>query len=161
MNRTSTSIEVSGVKETTQALKVFTPEINKRLRREIRSALNDTKVLAQSKYPSGSWSIGFSNKKPLGFIQATAGRRIDNNWGASDGGVKAAIFEFAGSTQSGRTPQAEGLIRSLNNRYGTTGRFLWASWDQSGKTVLEKIRTSMLEAERDLQATINSAGESY
>ena len=61
----------------------------------------------------------------------------------------------------GATPQARGLIESLNRRYGQPGRFLWAAWDKTGKDVLDRIRTAMLEAERDLQATLDSAGEDY
>jgi hypothetical protein len=161
MTRANSSIGVDGIKGTMRALEAFAPEINKRLKKDIRRALNDTKIRAQAKYPNGAYSVVINRKKPLGSVMASAGRRIDDDWGASDDGVRAAIFEFAGSNQEGRTPQARGLIKSLNTRYGQPGRFLWAAWDETGKDVLDRIRTSMLEAERDLQRKLDAEGQAY
>ena len=160
-DRVSASIEVTGVKATIRALEQFAPEIKARMNKEIRQALALTKTRAQANYPKGAYTLQINKKKLLGSILATPGQRIDDDWGASSSGVRAAIFEFAGSRQSGRTPQARGLIESLNRRYGTPGRFLWAAWDETGKDALDRIRTSMLAAERDLQAKLDSIGESF
>lgn len=156
-----TAIGITGIKATKAALRAFRPDIEKRLNAEIRKALGTTLAAAKGNYPDGAWKLVLNQRKLLGSIMATPGKRIDNNWGASDPGVKAAIFEFAGSRGMGATPQARGLIESLNRRYGQPGRFLWAAWDKTGKDVLDRIRTAMLEAERDLQATLDSAGEDY
>jgi hypothetical protein len=156
-----TAIEVTGVKQTIQALESFAPEIKERLNREIRKALKSTETRAQSKYPKGAYTVQINKKKLLGSVTTRRGSVGGKRWGEADAGPRAAIFEFAGSNQDGRTPQAKGLIKSLNARYGTTGRFLWAAWDETGKDVLENIRTSLLSAERDLQSKLDSIGESF
>jgi hypothetical protein len=156
-----TAIGVEGVAKTVRALDAFAPEIKARLNREIRKALNDTKTRAQSKYPKGAYVTLVNKKKILGSVTTARGGVNGRRWGEADAGARAAIFEFAGSRQEGRTPQARGLIKSLNARYGTTGRFLWSAWDETGKDVLDRIRTSVLSAERDLQSKLDSIGESF
>lgn len=156
-----TAIEVSGVGKTIRALEAFAPEIKDRLNKEIRKSLTSTKQRAQSKYPKGAYTIQINKKKILGSVTTQKGSVNGKRWGEADAGARAAIFEFAGSNQDGRTPQARGLIESLNRRYGTTGRFLWSAWDETGKDVLENIRTAVLSAERDLQNKLDSIGESF
>lgn len=155
-----TSIEVQGVKQTVAALKAFTPDIHKALTKSIREALKFTQEVAKSKYPSGAWSIRINQKKVLGSITTASGAKAVR-WGESSGGVRAAIFEFAGAVQSGKTPQAQALIASLNSRYGSTGRFLWAAWDETGNGVLESIRYEVLKAERQLQAHLEETGQAF
>lgn len=159
--RLGSSIEVTGVKATIRALEVFAPEIRERLNKNIREALATTNIRAKGHFPQGAWVVRINKKKLLGTIMAKPGNRVDNKWGDSDPGVKAAIFEFAGSRTSGATPQSKGLIASLNRRYGQPGRFLWAAWDETGKDVLDRIRTAMLAAERDLQSKLDSTGETF
>jgi hypothetical protein len=162
VSRLNTAIGVTGIKETTRALAAFDPALKKRLNKTIRTALADVQAGAQAKYPTGAWQIVISNKNMLGSIKTRAGSRgTTGSWADADGGVRAAIFEFAGSTQSGATPQARGLIKHLNEKYGGTGRFLWAAWDERGKKALETIRQGVLAAERDLQSKLDAAGEAY
>lgn len=156
-----TAIEVTGVRKTVRALKEFTPEIHKAMNKSIRESLKFTKETAQSKYPNGAWSLRVNQTRILGQIAASGGVRDSKHWGNSSPGVKAAIFEFAGSSQAGRSPGARGLINSLNFRYGSPGRFLWAAWDETGKAVLQDIRLTVQSAERKLQAHLDMTGESY
>jgi hypothetical protein len=162
VNRTGQAIEVKGVRETIRALKAFEPEIGKELNKVIRTALNDVKAGAQGRYPKGSWSVRINQKNLLGTIRTSPGTVGDaKSWGDASPGVRAAIFEFAGKYQSGQTPQAKAMIKSLNERYGSPGRFLWDAWDASGEPALAKIREAMLDAERRLQAELDAAGESF
>lgn len=160
VDRVSSNIQINGVKETVEALRAFEPELRKRLNKEIRAALNLVKHGAESRYPKGAWRIKISTKNILGSITTQAGTR-EKVWGNSSAGVRAAIFEFAGSVQEGRTPQAKAMIASLNARYGGTGRFLWDAWDDNARAVLTDIKLSVEAAERDLQASLDAAGESY
>lgn len=155
------AIEVYGVKQTIAAMEQFAPEIRKRMNKEIRQQLAFTQARARSLYPHGAWQIVINKKRLLGSIQTAPGTLNRKKWGESDPGARAAIFEFVGSQTEGDTPQVQGLIKSLNARYGEPGRFLWEAWDETGRSVLSNIRTSVLAAERDLQAKLDSIGESH
>lgn len=156
------SITIDGSAATIKALAAFEPDLHKRLRKEIRTALNRTREAAMAAYPTGLWTIRFNGRKALfGSIVATGGGLKADKWGESGGGVRAAIFEFAGSVQEGKTPQARGLIQHLNEKYGGTGRFLWDAWDKTGKAVLDDIAVSFRAAEAEFQARLDAAGEDY
>lgn len=159
--RIGSNIEIDGVKETIDALKAFEPEIRKVLNKQIRQALKTVETTAQSLYPKGAWSITINNKRILGSIAARSGGSLGRSWGESSPGIRASIFEFAGKVQPGKTPQAQAMIRSLNDRYGTPGRFLWGAWDNVGEHVLDQIKTAVQNAERELQASLDAAGETY
>ena len=162
VSRTGSNIQIDNVKETVRALKEFEPEIQRRLNRQIRKALQPTLAGAQARYPKGQWQINITQKKLLGSIAAASGGgAVGRNWDESAPGIRAAIFEFAGSIQPGKTPQAQGLIRSLTERYGSPGRFLWDAWDAEGKQALEQIRESVQQAERELQARLSASGEDF
>lgn len=160
--RTSQSIEIRGVKQTIAALKAFEPEIHKALNKTIRTAMNEVKAGAQGRYPSGAWVVRVNAKNLLGTIRTAPGSSAGaKSWREASPGVKAAIFEFAGKYQPGKTPQAKGLIDSLNSRYGSPGRFLWDAWDAQGEAALATIKQAVLDAESVLQSNLDAAGESY
>jgi len=160
VSNTGTAIEIKGVKATTRALKEFAPELRKDLNRAIRRSLDQVKRGAEGRYPNGSWSIRINNKKILGSL-GTMGGRSSDSWADADPGVRAAIFEFAGSTGQGKSPQAQAMIESLNNRYGQPGRFLWDAWDDSGDLAKNQIRMAVKNAERQLQAKLTAMGEAF
>lgn len=158
-----TNVRIDGVKQTIKALTEFEPELKKRMNKEIRKALTQTRNVAKGKYPGGAWSININNKKLLGSIAATAG---GGTWGSKSlkelaPGTRAAILEFIGTKYSGNSPQVLGLISTMNARYGQPGRFLWSAWEQTGDQVLEDIKQAVKSAERDLQASLDSAGEGF
>jgi hypothetical protein len=155
------TIEVKGVRETINALKAFEPDVKKSMDKVIRSALNEVKAGAQSRYPKGDWVVRINTKNLLGTIAARAGGTRGRSWGDSSPGIRAAIFEFAGSASQGATPQARAMIDSLNRRYGSPGRFLWDSWDANGERAVDTIRDAVLMAEARLQASLDAAGEAF
>jgi len=159
---TGRAIQVTGVRSTVKALTAFEPEVRKRLNRTIRAALNQTRDGARSRYPKGDWVVRVNNRNMLGAIAARAGGGGDprKSWAALPGGARAAIFEFIADAPSGR-PQVQGLIDSLNRRYGSPGRFLWDAWDATGEGVLDTIRDAILQAEAELQANLEAAGEAF
>lgn len=156
-----TAIEIRGVRATRNALQDFSPDIKRRMDATIRAALRETRDAAISRYPTGDWVVRVNRRNLLGVIAARAGTGRASTFSASGGGVRAAVFEFAGKYQDGRTPQARGLIDSLNRRYGQPGRFLWDAWDATGEHVLTTIREAVLQAEAELQARLDAAGETY
>lgn len=151
-----TAIGIIGVKKTLAILNEVDPEVRKALNATIKEALQPVRERAKAKYSKGSWVVRLNNKKILGQIAAGGGRYVSSSWSKSAPGVRAAIFEFAGSTTSGKTPQAAGLIKSLNSRYGSPGRFMWSAWDEVGDNALKEINTMIREAERNLQARLDT-----
>lgn len=156
-----TSIEIKGVRSTRNALQNFSPDIKRRMDATIKAALRETRDAAISRYPSGDWVVRVNRRNLLGVIAARAGTGRGPSLAESGGGVRAAVFEFAGSVGSGATPQASSMIDSLNRRYGQPLRFLWNAWDATGEHVLTTIREAVLQAEAELQARLDAAGETY
>jgi hypothetical protein len=154
------NIRIDGVRETINALRDFEPQLKKVLDTEIKQALQATREAAKARYPRGSWIVGLSRKKLLGFITTGKGQKAAR-WGDSAPGIRAAIFEFAGRPGPGKTPQAKGMIASLTRRYGEPGRFLWDAWDSKGEAALSDIKGAVEKAERDLQARLDMKGVSY
>lgn len=166
--REDVNIRIVGVRATINALRDFTPSVEAALHSTIIDVLNRVRHGAQARYPRGSWIVGRNRKKLLGYVAARAG---GGGWGRTGGpwrglrqlapGTRAAVLEFIGSKYAGNRPQVVGLLRTLDSRYGSPGRFLWASWDEHGKGVLRDIADAVRVAERDLQATLDAAGEAY
>lgn len=159
-NGTGSNIQILHVKETITALKDFEPDLYKKLNTQIRRELNVIKNITKGKYPKGEWQVQINTKRILGSIRTRPGSsNPKQRWGEADPGVRASIFEFAGSRTMGETPQAAGLIDSLTRRYGQPGRFLWSAWDEKGKTAIANIERSVKAAERELQLRLDERGE--
>ena len=155
-----TNVQILGVKATVTALRAFEPEVLKGMNKQIRASMTRVRDGAKAKYPGGSWSVRVNQSKILGQV-VTSGGKATGSWGTSPGGVRAAVFEFLGTSYGGKRPQVVNAIRSLNARYGRPGRFLWASWEQHGPAVLADIERSVRTAESELQARLDAAGEGY
>lgn len=159
----ATVIEVTGLRETLWAMQAFDPEAKKALRKVIREALTITYRGAKSEYGEGSWRVSvFSRNQKTGIsvgsITAQGGTRR-NPWNTSDPGVRASIFEFAGTKSRSDRPQVANMVKSLEDRYGGTGRFLWDAWDnKGGSSKLNDITREIKAAETRLQSMMDSAG---
>jgi hypothetical protein len=152
-------LRVGGVKATIAALRNLAPDVKREMDREIRSVMTTIKAGAESRYPAGAWSVKLNAKRLFGSVEAIGGGERADTWRDSGPGVKAAVFEFAGKYQPGKTPQAKAMIASLNARYGSPGRFLWDSWDENKTRALAQIKTAVLRAESELQTRLDSAGD--
>lgn len=152
-------LRIGGIKATITALKNLAPDVKREMDREIRLVMTTVKSGAESRYPNGAWSVKLNAKRLFGSVEAVAGGERADTWSDSGPGVKAAVFEFAGKYQSGKTPQAKAMIESLNARYGSPGRFLWDSWDANKTRALAQIKNAVLRAERELQTRLDAAGD--
>ena len=160
MANKSSNIQIIGVKGTIDALRVFEPTLYKELNKKIRAILNKTRESAKGEYPRGSWTVAISRKSILGSIQTGRGAKAAV-WGESAPGVRASIFEFAGSRSAGKTPQAKAMIASLERRYGGTGRFLWDAWDRTGTVLLPEIKRAVNDVEAEMQRRMDMRGGVY
>lgn len=161
--RSGSNILIIGAKETITALREFTPDVERKLDNTIKDALRVTAQTAKGRYPKGSWIVGRSKKRMLGYVAARAG---GGGWGGKalndlSPGTRAAILEFIGTAYSGSRPQVTGLIATMNSRYGSPGRFLWQAWDSTGANTLATIDDAMRQAEAELQARLNALGEGF
>lgn len=55
-------------------------------------------------------------------------------------GAADAVFEMAGRTSGGKTPQGKQMIATLNQRYGPAGRILWRSYEQNRDTIDKQMK---------------------
>lgn len=156
---TGRSLNIEGSYETIRLLGQLFPDLRKAFEKQVRQALKVTQKSALGEYPTGKWSIRFNKNSLFGSIVAAAKGERAARWGDSGGGVRAAIFEFAGSVQPGRTPQAQGLIKHLEAKYGGTGRFLWDAWDRTGQGVLDQIEGAFRQAEAQFQERLDAVGK--
>jgi hypothetical protein len=152
-------LRIGGIKATITALRNLAPDVKREMDKEIRSVMTTIKAGAENRYPGGQWLVKLNAKRLFGSVEAVAGGERASTWRDSGPGVKAAVFEFAGKYQPGKTPQAKAMIDSLNARYGSPGRFLWDSWDSNKVRALAQIRDAVLRAERELQTRLDSAGD--
>lgn len=156
--------EVGGFREVMEAIRATEPKIRAKMDKEIRSALRDVQRDAKEEYGDGSWVVRINKRGLFGLIETAPGSLNKKDWGASDPGAKSSLYEFIGAKYSGNRPQVVGLIESLNDRFGNVssgGRVLWDAWDKNATTVLARIRTAVLAAEKEFQAAMDSAGEVY
>lgn len=150
------SIQIKGLKQTMAALKAFTPEVYRVLRKRIRTRLKSVASGAKGRY-GGIYKVSIKDagRNPGGSVFAVVGPKANkNDW--SSPATKAVIGEFAAK---GKTPQAEGFVRYMDI-FGAPGRFLWEEWD-SNPDIEKEIEADIRDAERRLQATLDAAGESY
>lgn len=152
----SSEIRVEGLEETIAALRALEPDVLKRTQATIRKAVMDIGVAASSRGPSG-------HKLSYRVRTSARGKRAGMSIRALD--RDTAIFEFAGSKGLSRsggpiTPQGAAMVRWLDG-FGQPGRFLWQAWDEHKDAFEAELKRAMGEAERELQAHLNAAGEVF
>lgn len=158
--RFDTKVDVTGIRETVSVLRALSPEALKKMNRAIRASLDVVEKSASNKgFGKGSYKVKVGGKNPLGRI-VTMGKGGLNktHWSQSDPGAKSALFEMLNASRSpNRKAQVEGLINTLNARYGKPGRFLWSAWDEvSGgdNSPQRRIERAVRQAEEETNAKI-------
>mgnify|MGYP001286639594 CR=1 FL=1 len=79
-------------------------------------------------------------------------------WSSSPG-VLAAIFELMAAPRDAmpqNVPRVKSLIATLNERYGTTGRFLWEVWDDSEGGYAEEVAAEIKAVEAEYTARLRA-----
>lgn len=152
----SAEIRIEGLEDTIAALRALEPDVLKRLNRTLRTAAN--KVASEA---AGAGVSG--HKMSYRVTNRQRGKKAGMSIIAAD--RDTAIFEFAGSLMRSRdggpiTPQGAGMVRWLDE-FGKPGRFLWAAWDSQKVRFEADVSSAMAEAERELQAHLNAAGEGF
>lgn len=152
-------IRIDGLDETLAALRGLLPDVYKRLNKLIRADLTKVKTVADYHLAMAGGRAGknyrvsmtSTGRDPRGRVFATS--------------KEAAVFEFAGTKMRSRTggpitPQGAGLVKHLEG-FGKPGRFLWDAWDLQKVALERDLTATMGEAERELQAHLNAAGDVF
>lgn len=141
--------DTRSVKKTLHALDLFAPDLRDKLVKELRWLTNAIRTRAWSRFP-----VGRTGKGRDGFKARTSVSRTDEVRASVYNMEKSeAILEFAGSKTSGLTKRGRSLIATLNERHGSTGRFIWAAYDEVD--VPGAVETMARAAERELQARLD------
>ena len=160
----ATAIDLAGMPETRALLKRFEPDLLKRLDSKLNSVARSLKAGAQANFShtgadGTAYRIitrnridGFSKSVTTASGSVPAGER----W-SSEPGVLAAIFELmaaARDAQPQNVPRVRSLIATLNERYGTPGRFLWEEWDDSGDQYMDEVDAEIKAVEAEYTARL-------
>lgn len=159
------SVDIDGIQDAIRDMQRFEPDLWRRLSSRARRAVISIKNEAAQIYPKGAWTITGGRQKLiakrgiLASIEAEGGSRVDNDWGASDPGVKASLFEFIGKKYSGGRSQVAGLVSSLDRRYrpiSQGGRFIWNAYDRDGAGINAELAAEVERAEAELNRRFQS-----
>jgi hypothetical protein len=146
-------MEITGMKETLQALSLVDPEMYKQFRKRLGLIGKTIAGTAQRKAPSrtgqmrGGYTARLRDRGRVSLVTASNKTR------------QGAILEFAGSRSAGKPGQGASLVASLTRDYGKTGRFLWDAHDLLEPWIESQFLEAAEQAERDLQAALDKTGK--
>lgn len=110
---------------------------SERQRKVEESAANDGVFPWNTQAASRMIKAKINTRQPREFAGAMRNLQVFTiSWlGAAD-----EIFEMAGRETAGATPQGRQMIRTLNERFGKSGRILWNAYDKNRNTVDKEMR---------------------
>ena len=160
------TLDLDGLPETRRILRQFEPDLLKRLDLRIGRLTRDLKTGAEAKFSrtgaeGNAYRIRTRNRID-GFSKSVTTERGSvapgEKW-STEPGVLAAIFEFMAAprdAQPQNVPRVRSLIATLNARYGTPGRFLWAAWDDAGGRYLDEATVEVEAVEAEYSARLRA-----
>lgn len=143
-------IEIKGFSETTLALRAVDEDVLKAFRRRLRRAGSLVADTAARSAP-----VGRTGKMSTSYKTRLRSRRSSVSVQVSNDTPQGMILEFAGSKSRGSTKQGQSLIRSLDRKYGKTGRFMWAAYDLLEDYIASQVEAAVSETENALQARLD------
>jgi len=172
---------ISGIKETTAALKKFDKDAARRLNKvindELRRAEGDAKDQIPDKPPMSGWRTVAATKPRKGvrggqgwpawdpqairqgIIKTRSEGRVRSDYTTSAGALfnktaSGVIFEIAGRRTPGQETGRQ-LITVMEDRFRKASRGIWAVIDRDRPRIYANIRAAMNDAEKTLQANLN------
>lgn len=147
---------IQGLDDTVNALRLFSPDLLAELGDEMREIMREVADGAIVRFPIGPNRWGEGHGVAGYKVRKTRGSQMFDRIGytAYNANKSAAITEFAGRVSAGKTTRGQSLIRSLNARYGTAGRFLWASWDERAAAALTRLRAAVAVVEAEFESRL-------
>jgi hypothetical protein len=172
---------ISGIKETTAALKKFDKDAARRLNKvindELRLAEGNAKEQIPDKPPMSGWRTtpaknprkttrggeGWPSWDPQairqGIVKTRSEGRVRSDYTTSAGALfnktaSGVIFEVAGRRTPGQGTGRK-MIGNLNDRFRKASRGIWAVIDRDHHRIYANIRSAMDDAQKTLQANLN------
>ena len=160
------AIDVANIPQTRGLLARFEPDLMKRLDSRLGAVTRDIKSGAQALFErTGATGTAYRVKSRNSVGRSRSRSRpspaacsAGEKW-SSEPGVLAAIFELMAAPRDAQPQNVErvrSLIRTLNERYGTPGRFLWETWDERGEGALKEVDAAVREAEAEYTARLRA-----
>ena len=173
-------VAISGIKETTAALKKFDKDAARRLNKvvndELRLAENAAKDQIPTKPPMSGWRTtaaknprkttrggqGWPAWDPQairqGIIKTRSEGRVRADYTTSAGALfnktaSGVIFEVSGRRTPGQGTGRQ-LINVMEDRFRKASRGIWAVIDRDRPRIYRNIRAAMNDAEKTLQANL-------
>jgi hypothetical protein len=173
-------VVISGIKETTAALKKFDKDAARRLNKvvndELRLAENAAKDQIPTKPPMSGWRTtaaknprkttrggqGWPAWDPQairqGIIKTRSEGRVRADYTTSAGALfnktaSGVIFEVSGRRTPGQGTGRQ-LINVMEDRFRKASRGIWAVIDRDRPRIYRNIRAAMNDAEKTLQANL-------
>ena len=173
-------VVISGIKETTAALKQFDKDAARRLNKvvndELRLAENAAKDQIDTKPPMSGWRTtaaknprkgvrggeGWPAWDPQairqGIVKTRSEGRVRADYTTSAGALlnktaSGVIFEVAGRRTPGQGTGRQ-MIGVLEDRFRKASRGIWAVIDRDRPRIYRNIRAAMNDAEKTLQANL-------
>ena len=174
-------VVISGIKETTAALKKFDKDAARRLNKvindELRRAEGDAKDQIPDKPPMSGWRTVAATKPRKGvrggqgwpawdpqairqgIVKTRSEGRVRSDYTTSAGALfnktaSGVIFEIAGRRTPGQETGRQ-LITVMEDRFRKASRGIWAVIDRDRPRILANVRAAMNDAEKTLQANLN------
>ena len=174
-------VVISGIKETTAALKQFDKDAARRLNKvindELRLAEGNAKDQIPDKAPMSGWRSTAAQKPGKtvrggqgwpawdpqairqGIVKTRSEGRVRSDYTTSAGALfnktaSGVIFEVAGRRTPGQGTGRQ-LIGVLNDRFRKASRGVWAVIDRDRPRIYANIKAAMDDAEKTLQANLN------
>jgi hypothetical protein len=174
-------VVISGIKETTAALKKFDKDAARRLNKvindELRLAENAAKDQIPDKPPMSGWRTtapinprkttrggqGWPAWDPQairqGIIKTRAEGRVRSDYTTSAGALfnktaSGVIFEVAGRRSPGEGTGRK-MIGNMNDRFRKASRGIWAVIDRDRPRIYANIKLAMDDAKKTLQTNFN------
>jgi hypothetical protein len=174
-------VAISGIKETTAALKKFDKDAARRLSKvindELRLAENAAKDQIPDKPPMSGWRStppknprqgvrggqGWPAWDPQairqGIVKTRSEGRVRADYTTSAGALfnktaSGVIFEVAGRRTPGQGTGRK-LISNMNDRFRKASRGIWAVIDRDRPRIYANVRSAMNDAQKTLQANLD------
>lgn len=174
-------VVISGIKETTAALKKFDKDAARRLNKvindELRRAEGDAREQIPDKPPMSGWrTVAATNPRKgvrggqgwpawdpqairQGIIKTRSEGRVRSDYTTSAGALfnktaSGVIFEIAGRRTPGQGTGRK-LIGNMNDRFRKASRGIYAVIDRDRPRIYANIRSAMDDAKKTLQANLN------
>jgi hypothetical protein len=162
----TTAIDLAGLPETRRLLRLFEPDLLKRVDAKMNATARDLKAGAQAKFShtgaAGNAYRVITRNRVDGYsksVTTVSGSVARGQKWSTEPGVLAAIFELMAAPRDAmpqNVPRVRSLIQTLNERYGTPGRFLWEAWDDSEGGYTEEIAAEIKAVEAEYTARLRA-----